>query len=208
MTDRIQAKQLAQIVAEVELLARERETDLDKDQVKEILLELNLPPDLLEEAMLQLRRRQALAIEQKRNRWIGLGLVVALVGAIATTTILNLNRQQALARVSVSQSSITLAQDPLNPLRVVESNLKPEVYYRVTLQEVPFGRKLSLKCSWIDPNGQIVHQNHYQTRRINKEVWSTHCRYQFSSTVAAGNWQVQMFLGDRVLSSTSLKVKQ
>ncbi|NEP02726.1 MAG: DUF3859 domain-containing protein [Symploca sp. SIO2E9] len=208
MTERIPPEQLAQIVAEVELLARSREAEFDKEQIKQILLELNLPPDLLEEALVQLRRREALAVEQKRNRWIALGLVVVLTSAIATTTILRQNRQQALARIWASQDRITLAQNPLSQLKVVESSLRPEVYYRVTLQEVPLGRKVSLKCNWIDPSGQIVHQNSYQTRKINQEIWSTYCRYQFGSTVATGTWQVQMSLGDRVLSSTSLRVKQ
>ncbi|MGB7441605.1 MAG: DUF3859 domain-containing protein, partial [Coleofasciculaceae cyanobacterium] len=101
---------LAQIVAEVERLARHREEELDYEQVQQILSELNLPADLLKEAMVQLQRRQTVAIIQKRNRWLGLAIAVALVGTIATTSSISYKRQQTLAQISASQSRLTLAQ--------------------------------------------------------------------------------------------------
>lgn len=50
MEDRLTQAQLSQVVTEVEQLWRRREAELDSEQVKEILQELNLPSDLLEDA--------------------------------------------------------------------------------------------------------------------------------------------------------------
>lgn len=71
------------MVAEVERLSQRREAELDREQVKEILQELQLPDELLDEALVQIKRREALAKQQKRNWAIGLVVVVALVGGIS-----------------------------------------------------------------------------------------------------------------------------
>ena len=85
--ERLTQDQLTQLVAEVDQLARRHEAEIDRQEVQQILQELNLPPELLDEALLQLRRRQALAVQQKRNRWIGIGVGVAIAGAIAASTV-------------------------------------------------------------------------------------------------------------------------
>lgn len=82
MENRLTQAQLSQVVAEVERLSQQRETELNREQVKEILQELNLPSDLLEDALLQLRRREALDRQQRRNR-----LIVAAVVAIFSVAI-------------------------------------------------------------------------------------------------------------------------
>lgn len=206
--ERLKQDQLAQVVAEVEQLARSREAELDEEQVKEILRELNLPDDLLEEAMLQLQRREALVKAKQRSRWIGVGAALLLVGAIATTAFFLQHHQQQLTNISASQSRITLSQDNGGQVTTIDRSTSPQVYYRVTLQEAPLGEKLSLKCDWIDPQGQVVHQNSYQTREIDREVWPTSCRYQLGSAAPSGTWQVQMSLGEQVLSSNSFTVEK
>ena len=207
MNNRLTHDQLAQVVGEVERLSQRREAELDREQVKEILQELNLPPDMLDDALVQISRRQALEVQQKRNRWIGVGVVAVLVGAIATTTVFFQQRQQAYSNISASQNRITLAQDNGGNLTVIDRQTNHQVYYRVTLQNAPIGKKLSLGCDWIDPSGQIVHQNRYETRQIHKAVWPTYCYYQFGTAATVGNWQVQMFLDSRTLSTTSFTVK-
>lgn len=205
MTDeRLTQDQLTQLVAEVDQLARRHEAEIDRQEIQQILQELNLPPELLDEALIQLRRRQALAVQQKRNRWIGIGVGVAIVGAIAASTVFIVNRQRAIAAVSVSQSCITPNQQTCEP--ILEIN-RQEIVYRVTLQDAPVGQKLSLQCDWINPNGQIVHQNRYQTSKIDREVWSTYCRHTLGSTATMGDWQVRMRLGDRALDQKSFTVK-
>jgi len=207
MNNRLTQAQLSQIVGEVGRLSQRRDDELDPEQVKQILQELSLPPELLDEALVQIRRREALAVRQQRNRWIAGGVIASLVVAIAGTTVFIQQNQQAIARVSSAQSQIALTQDGSSTLKEVNRQASPLIYYRVTLKDAPIGKKLSLSCDWIDPSGQVVHQNRWETQTINKAVWSTHCRYQFSPAASPGNWKVQMSLGERTLSTTSFTVK-
>jgi hypothetical protein len=206
MNNRLTQAQLSQIVGEVERLSQRRDDELDPEQVKQILQELSLPPELLDEALVQIRRREALAVQQRRNRWIAGGVIASLVVAIAGTTVFTQQNQQAIQNVSTAQSQIALTQDGSSTLQEVNRQASPLIYYRVTLKDAPIGKKLSLSCDWIDPSGQVVHQNRWETQTINKAVWPTHCRYQFTPAAAPGNWKVQMSLGERTLSTTSFTV--
>lgn len=207
MEKQLTEPQLTQIVAEVERLSRIRQSQLDSEAVKGILQELNLPPELLDEAVIQLQRRKALAGKQ-RNRWI-VGVLAVVVGAIpiALTGFYIYQNEQAIDRVSVQQNRITLVQDKGDNLTVISRQNNPEIFYRVTLKDAPIGKKLSLSCDWIDPSGQIVKQNSYQTREIDKTIWNTRCRYQIGNAAASGNWQVKMFLNKRAIGTTSFEVK-
>lgn len=207
MNNKLTQDQLAQVVAEVERLSQRREAELNREEVNQILQELSLPPDLLDDALVQVERRQALEVQQKRNRWIGISIAAVLVGIIAIVTLSSQQKQQAYSRISPYQSRITLAQDNGSNLTGIDRQANPKVYYRVTLQDAPIGEKLSLSCDWIDPNGKIAHQNRYETRQIDKSIWPTFCYYQLGSAAAAGNWKVQMSLGNRILSSASFTVK-
>ncbi|MDZ8052841.1 MAG: DUF3859 domain-containing protein [Aulosira sp. ZfuVER01] len=206
MTERLTQEQLSQIIDEVQELQIRQEAELDKQQVQEILRELNLPPELLDEALIQLRRRQALKVQERRNRWIISGVVAAVVVAIASTVFFMQQNNSLISRVSTQQDRITLVQDSGN-LNSISRQNSPEVFYRVTLKDAPVGKKLSLSCNWIDPNGQIVKQNRYQTRDINTSIWDTYCRYTIGATAPVGNWQVQMFLEDRQISDQRFEVK-
>jgi len=207
MDNRLTQAQLAQVIAEVEQLSQRREAELNREQVQQILQEVNLPEDLLDDALVQIRRRQALAVERRRNRWIAAGALAIVLGALATTTVFVQHRQGAIAGVSTYQSRITLAQDNQDNLRAIDRQTSPKVFYRVTLKDAPLGEKLSLGCDWIDPGGQVAHQNRYQTRQIDKAVWQTHCFYQFNPASTPGTWTVQMSLGERILSKSPLLVK-
>lgn len=207
MNERLTQTQLAEVIAEIEQLSQRRDAELNREEVKEILQELNLSPDLLDDALVQINRKQALKVQQRRNRLITGGVVAVLVGAIALGTLFFQNRQQTFARVSTSGSRITLAQDKGSNLTTIDRQMSPKVYYRVTLNEVPVGEKLSLTCDWIDPSGKVVHQSRYQTREVDKSVWQTNCFYQLGTGMSAGNWKVQMSLDGRIISSTSFTVK-
>ncbi|MBG1240922.1 DUF3859 domain-containing protein [Nostoc sp. NZL] len=207
MTQRLTQEQLSQIVTEVEGLQVRREAELDQQQVREILQELNLPPELLDEALIQLNRRQALEIQQRRNRWITSGVVAVVVVAIASTIFFIQQQNSALSRVSAQQDGITLVQNSGGDLKTVSRQTNPEVSYRVTLKDAPLGKKLALSCNWIDPSGQIVKQNNYQTREINTSVWDTQCRYTINPAATVGNWKVQMFLEGRQISDETFEVQ-
>jgi hypothetical protein len=207
MEDRLNQAQIEQIVAEVERLSNLQKSQLNSAEVKEILQELNLPPELLDEALIQLQRREALARKQRLNRWIAGGLAAAAVGAIAITGFYIYQNQQAIDRVSIQQNRITSVQDDGGNLTVISRQNNLEIFYRATLKDAPVGKKLSLSCDWIDPSGQIVKQNRYQTREIDKPIWNTQCRYQIGTAATTGNWQVKMFLENRAIGSASFEVK-
>jgi hypothetical protein len=116
-------------------------------------------------------------------------------------------QNSALSRVSAQQDHITLTQDSSGDLKTISRQTNPEVFYRVTLKDAPLGKKLALSCNWIDPSGQIVKQNSYQTREINTSVWDTQCRYTIKSDATVGNWNVQMFLEGRQISDETFEVK-
>ena len=207
MENRLTQTQLTQIVAEVERLSNLRQSQLDSEEVKEILQELSLPPELLNEALIQLQRREALAQQQRRNRWIAGGLAAAAAGAIAITGFYIQQNRQAIDRVSIQQNRITSVQDDGGNLTVISRQNNPEIFYRTTLKDAPIGKKLSLSCDWIDPSGQVVKQNRYQTREIDKPIWNTQCRYQIGTAAATGDWQVKMFVENRAIGSASFEVK-
>jgi len=207
METRLTQTQLQQVVAEVQQLSLQRESELDATQVREILQELNLPPELLEDAMIQLHRREALKVQQWRNRWIGGGIAVALVLITIGGTLFNQQQQQTLGNVMAQRDRITLAQDDGGNLNTVSSQANGEVFYRVTLSNAPVGEKLALSCKWSNPNGQIVRENRYQTKEINSPVWNTACRHNIGSAAPIGTWKVQAFVGDRLLSDATFDVK-
>lgn len=207
MENRLTQTQLTQIVAEVQRLSNVREAELNSAEVTQILQELGLPPELLDEALIQLQRREALAQQQRRNRWIAGGVAAVAVGAIAITGFFIQQNRQASDRVSIQQNRITAVQDDGGNLTVIPRKNNPEIFYRVTLKDAPLGKKLSLSCDWIDPSGQVVKQNRYQTREIDKSIWNTQCRYQIGTAAATGNWQVKMLIENRAIGSTSFEVK-
>ncbi|MDZ8237512.1 MAG: DUF3859 domain-containing protein [Nostoc sp. ChiQUE01a] len=206
MTPRLTQEELAQIVTEVESLQTRREAELDQQQVKEILQEMNLPPELLDEALIQLSRRQVLSVQQRRNRWITSGVVALLAVVSASTIFVMQQHNSALARVSAQQDQIALAKSNRGNLEAISRQANAEVFYRVILKDAPLGKKLALSCNWIDPNGQIVKQNSYQTREINTSVWNTQCRHTINSAATVGKWQVQMFLEGRQISDETFQV--
>jgi hypothetical protein len=207
MEERLTSEQLTKIVGEVERLSQQRQEEVDRTQLEDILRELSLPPELLDDAMIQLQRREALAVQQKRTRWIVGGVLASLVVVIAGVGFLFQQNQQRLARVSAQQDRVTLVQETGGNVTIVSRQTNPELLYQVTLKDAPVHKTLDLSCDWVAPNGEIVKQNRYQTREISTSVWETHCRYQLGSASPAGTWHVRMFLGDRRLSDASFEVK-
>ncbi len=205
MNQRLTQEQLNQIIAEVQGLQLRQEAEFDQQQIQEILQELNLPPELLDEAVIQLRRRQALEVEQRRSKMIIAGVFATVIIAMGGFFFVNQQRSSLLANVSVQQDKITLADNRTLP--TIDSQSNPELFYRITLKDAPIGKKLSLTCNWIDPSGQIVKQNNYQTREIKTSIWDTYCRYTINSTANVGNWKVETLLEGRKISEETFIVK-
>ena len=208
MEKRLTQLELEQIVAEVEQLSQRQQAELDTTQVKDILRELNLPPELLEEAWVQLHRREALALQKKRNRQIAGSIIASIAVILFGVTVFAHYRQQALDRITAQRDRITLAQDNGSNLNTVTRQTNGQVlFYRVTLSDAPVGQRLELSCRWSDPSGQIVHQNRYQTKEITTPIWNTFCRHTLGGEDSVGRWKVEAFLGDRLLSETTFDVK-
>jgi hypothetical protein len=207
MEKRLTDTQLEKVVAEVQRLSQRQQAELAPEQVREILRELNLPPEFLEEAMVQLDRREALAIQQKRDRWIISGFVGLIALSVIGFVVITQNQQQMTARVMAQRDRVTLSQDNGSNLSTIPRQNSGEIFYRITLSDAPVGQRLSLSCNWIDPSGEIVHQNRYQTKEITTPIWNTFCRHQLGSEMPVGTWKVEAFLGDRRLSDATFEVK-
>lgn len=207
METRLTQAQLAQVVAEVDKLSQQRESELAPDQVREILRELNLPDELLEDAIAQMHRREALEKEQRRNKWIAIASTAVVISAIAIGILFNQNRQQQNAQVAATEDRISLSKKGGNSLSQVNRQINPRIYYQVTLKNAPIGSQLALQCDWMNPSGQIVHQSKYQTRTVDTAVWNTNCFYDLGSASPPGNWEVRMSLDGRAIGSESFVVK-
>jgi hypothetical protein len=205
MENRLTQEQLGKIVGEVERLSQRRQNELDRKQMEQILRELSLPPELLDEAMIQIQRREALEVQQRQTRNLMIGIVACLAIAVGGIAFWSQQNQQALARVSVQQDRITLTQDSGGNLTTVSR--PAEVVYKVTLKDAPVGKKLNLSCDWIALGDQVLKQNRYQTKEITTPVWNTQCKNTIAASAPAGTWKVRMFLGDRPLSDASFEVK-
>jgi hypothetical protein len=204
MEQRLTTQQLDRIVGEVGRLANRQQEELDRTEVQQILEELNLPPELLDEAIIQVQRKEALVRQRQRNQNIAIASITAILLLVVGTSIFWQNRSASIAKVTTSQDRITLAQDSGENLTTVDRGA--EIAYRVTLNDAPVGEKLNLACNWLDPAGKIAHTNNYETKNITTPVWNTQCRYQLPTSAATGKWQVQIRLGDRVLQQSPFDV--
>jgi len=207
MQQRLTPKQVSQIVAEVERLSQRRQSEIEVEELQQILRELNLPDDLLDEAVMQVYRKQALDNQNKRNGRIIGSVMAVVVGAVTVTFFMQQQQQQALERLNVYDSRVGFRRNDSASLEEIDRQKNPEVFYNVTLQDAPLGKQVELGCNWVDPNREIAHQNSWKTKTISKEVWNTHCRYTFKESVPPGNWLVQMTLDDEVITSNKFIVK-
>jgi hypothetical protein len=202
--------QLEKIVGEVQRLSLQKEEELDRDRVQEILAELDLAPDLLDEAIVQLQRREALEVQKKRNFLIVSGFTIVALVAIAGVFFLSQQRAGELAKISVREDVITKFEN-LNAIgakvNTVDKKAKEQLFYHVTLKDAPVGKKLSLGCDWLNSKGEVVKQNRYQTKEVNTPLWNTRCQYQLPDNAASGKWQVKLLLDGKQLSDESFIVK-
>ncbi|TAE58867.1 MAG: DUF3859 domain-containing protein [Nostocales cyanobacterium] len=205
MEQKLNQEQLNQIIAEVQGLQLRQESEFNKQQIQEILQELHLPPELLDDALIQLQRRQSLEVQQKRNKMIAFGVVGAIIITIGGVVFLNQQNASLLAKVSAQQDKISLANE--QPINSVSRQANSEVFYRVTLKDAPIGKKLSLSCNWVAPGGEIVHQNSYETKDVTTAIWNTRCKYTINSAAPVGDWKVEMFLDGRKISEENFVVK-
>ncbi len=207
MTDRLTESQLSQVIAEVQKLSDRRDQELDRSEIQKVLTELNLPPEMLDEAMVQIQRRQALKTQKRQFRWLIGGAAAIVIASIGGIVFLQFQGQQKLDRITAQQSRMALTRDDTSDRRSIGRQDAPEIYYRVTLKDAPIGEKLSLSCDWMSPSNQIVHQSRYDTKEIKTSDWNTTCRLPINRDTPTGTWKVRMVLGTRSIADTSFEVK-
>jgi hypothetical protein len=207
MDKRLTDIQVQRLVAEVQRLSDRHQAELDAAEVQDILQQLDLSPEFLDDALVQLKRQDALVVQQRRRRWLVAGVAGVVALGLASWLWLGSRQQQQLAQVVAQGDRITLSQDDGGDLsRVVPQVGGSELVYRITLVDAPVGDQLDLSCSWTDPDGQVVHQNQYRTKTITTAVWPTYCRYTVGPESPKGSWTVQAFVGDRQLSDATFTV--
>jgi hypothetical protein len=206
MDTRLTQAQLSQVVAEVDRLSQIRDEELDRDQVKQILQELNLPDDLLDDAIVQLHRREALAQQKQRHRIVISTIAIMIVGLIATFAFVHQKQQNKIARIASIQDIVTL-KDSANSVAQFDRRKDAQVFYRVTLKNPPIRDRLSVSCNWIDSTGQTVHQSRYQTQEITRSPWTTFCYAPLTPQSNPGTWTVKMLIAERPISEQTFVVK-
>jgi hypothetical protein len=204
MEQRLTTQQLERIVGEVGRLADRQQAELDRSEVQKILEELNLPPELLDEAIIQVQRKEALARQQQLTKRVILASIITVIIIVVGTGLFWQNRSGLIAKVTASQDRITLATDNSANLQAVRTG--SDLVYRTTLNNAPVGEKLNITCNWLDSAGKIAHINRYETKNITTPIWNTQCRYQLPISATNGRWQVEIRLGDRVLQQAPFDV--
>lgn len=205
MKSQLSEKQWSQVVAEVTRLAQERDDEQSRRAITEqVLQELQLPTDLIDDALRQVQYREARAKQRRQHVWLSLAGLVLLLVIVASVWTWSSQRSASFDRITADTGRVTS-----NSGEVLSAITRDgqEVFYRVTLRDVPLGEQLDLSCNWFDPTGKIFRQSRWETRDTNKAVWETHCRCQISTDAPPGNWKVELKLGDRTLSSTEFKVE-
>lgn len=207
MKSQLTEKQWNEVVAEVTRLAQAREDDTTQREITaQVLQELNLPTDLIDDAVRQVQYREALAKQRRQRIWLGAAGLVLLLVLILSLWSWNSSRTAAFDRIQSEAGRVTRTQDQGATLSTVSPDGQ-DVVFRAKLRDVPLGEKLNLSCDWIDPSGKIFHQSRWDTRDTNKAIWETHCRCQLGPNAPKGNWKVEMKLGERVLTATEFKVE-
>lgn len=210
MDKQLTQDQIGKVVAELTRLDQEREDRererLGREQVAEVLKELNLPVDLLDDAMEQLRRREALERAQRKRKRIIIAIAAAVMAVILLVSVSMWRHSAALGRITGGQARITRSTDDGGSLQSVTRDGQ-EVFYRVMIRDAPAGESLSLTCNWIDPNGNVFDQKRFTTKAIDKSVWPAFARCQIGPAAPRGTWKVELLLDDRVLSATPFEVE-
>jgi hypothetical protein len=202
---KIDAKQLGEIVAETTRMQERDAAELDPEQARQVLRELELPADRLEEARAAVMVRRVHEREQKQR--VRLAFAAALL-VLALGAVLGWRahaRSQASAAVTTTLAIVARDLEPV--ASAVPRSSEPELTFDAVLAHVPRGAPLDMSCDWLGPSGELRYQNHWQTKEIDKDVWPTHCRRRFGPADPAGAWSVQMKLGDRVLATGKFELE-
>ncbi|MER3435043.1 MAG: DUF3859 domain-containing protein [Leptolyngbya sp. ERB_1_1] len=198
--------QFAQIAAEVDRLSQQDDVELDDEQVQQILQNLDLPDDLLEDAIAQLHQRRSRIQEQQRHRIVISTIAIMIFGLLTTMAVVYQKQQNRIAQIAAIQDSLT-SQKSAKPVTQFDRQKDSQIFYRVTLKNVPINDRLMIRCRWSDSTNQIVHQSRNQTQEITRSPWTTACSTPLTAQSQAGTWSVKMSVEERPISDQTFIVK-
>jgi hypothetical protein len=138
--------------------------------------------------------------------WLAVALVVLVLGGGVAWYFFS-RRDSALDAVTATEGRLTLAKDDGGKLKVVDRRQKPELWFRVTLDDAPLGKALPLTCEWVEPGGKIAHRNRFQTKEITHNPWQTHARHRLGADAPVGTWTVRLLLDGRELRALTFEVR-
>jgi hypothetical protein len=205
MNPKIDRDELPEIVEETARLEEEDRALVATPEAKQILRELDLPDTRIDEARRVIaKRRQERRARQRRLFLVG-ALVLAGLATAGTFAWRTSARDQALARITVSQATLKLGADPLPQSLARSAN--PEVALAVVLEHAPQGAGIDLTCEWRAADGKVRHMNRWQTKSIDRDLFPTHCRRAFGAADPAGRWSVTMKQDGRELTTESFHLE-
>lgn len=206
MADKLDEREIVRLVAEVSKLEQEKQQLVTRDQVADILRELNLSDSLLDEAMVRLRKRDAATKKGIKMALITLA-VAAVIGGGATMMYLgNQNMVKQLAAVSADQVEIKVKSAHASPVTEIQAD-DENIYVSLILHDVPLNESLPLHATWQRPDGSIYHENNWHTKQTSTRTWDTHAKCEIDKNAPLGTWLVKIFLADRLVATKEFVVK-
>lgn len=202
---KIAERDMIRLVEEVSKLDNERKDQLDKAEVARILDSLGLPTELLDDALLRLRKKQN--AEQSR-KYVLIGVLGALIIAASAFFFISTNNgvvQGQYAKVTATDAYFSLDAEGL--VQVAEVKTGQRVFAHTTLHGVPMNSKLPMHAKWYKPDGTVLKENTWVTRETNSLDWNTHAKCVIPSDAPVGKWMVEFSLGGRPVISKIFIVK-
>ena len=114
-------------------------------------------------------------------------------------------RQQPQTWARESHLTRSLERDV--PVTSARRDEPGSVYFVVALADAPVGGRLELQCAWRSPSGKLARENAFETRRITRPDWPTHCKMAISRETEAGRWSVAMLRDQATLATAELRVE-
>lgn len=201
---KIAERDMLRLVEEVSKLDSERQQMLDKSQVAKILDDLNLPSDLLNEALERLEYKKA---RERRQKAFKLNSTVVAIAAVAIGIAygyINATQVHQYDKISASDARITISADSAEAL----ASVKPggTIFVHTVLHNVPVHKQLPLHAKWFTPDGNLFHENDWQTRDTTSSTWDTHAKVVIPDGAPSGKWMVQISVAGREVISKIFNV--
>jgi hypothetical protein len=199
-------RDLGEVIAEVDRIAQARADQLTEEEARAILRELDLPGELLEEAVRAVRKRTAEARERRKRIALGAAVLLVLAGGLAFVYVHHRHVAAARAVVTAQGAHVAAGSSDAAAATAFHRAGNPEIFFAVTLKDAPAGDALPLTCDWVAPDGAIARQNRWETKAIDRALWPTHCKHRIDASSPTGTWTVRMRQDGREIASAQFAV--